>query len=515
MIALHPSRKRPGRRAAGLGLLLVALLASGLAPGSRAEPPIVLDGRFEAWDTIEPAAIDPLDAPHAAVDFHTIRLAADHDFIYFDVDFGGKVSLRRLPGRAELLLDVDGRGETGRRLGELEGADLVLTFSPPHRERPEAPGLGIGAAAAGDAEAPFTPHALGFVNAPTHAARRVEFRLARRLELPGIPPTFTGKRLRGQFRFHDWTGAIAETTRPFTWRLPRTRPTRRRQRVDLITRHAAADFRVVTWNVAERALVGASPRDARLLKALAPDILLLQELAETTDWQALERFLAEQLPRRPGRGGWRVIPGAGGGPLRAAIATPHPAERVPALDRLPYPRSPDRHVRAVGARIRVKGRALLAISVHLKCCGGLDSREDALRRLEARRIHKAATAALSRAKPAALLVGGDLNLVGDPAPRRILGRNLDPGGGSLQPVRALDPAGRTHVTWSQPGSRFPPAQLDALFASPSSLLPERAFVLRTDVLAPRWLRRHGLEPEDTARASDHFPLVADFRWRLP
>jgi endonuclease/exonuclease/phosphatase (EEP) superfamily protein YafD len=49
----------------------------------------------------------------------------------------------------------------------------------------------------------------------------------------------------------------------------------------------------------------------------------------------------------------------------------------------------------------------------------------------------------------------------------------------------------------------------------ASLRLERAFVLDTRDLTGEWLDHHGLRAEDTERASDHLPVVADFSWVRP
>jgi len=111
----------------------------------------------------------------------------------------------------------------------------------------------------------------------------------------------------------------------------------------------------------------------------------------------------------------------------------------------------------------------------------------------------------------AVLVAGDLNLVGSRAPLERLAAGLDPAGGDLVVARALHPDGRDGWTWSAPRSAYTPGRLDYMLSSPSSLRVAAAFVLDTADLSPAVCARHGLEPGDARAASDHLPIVARVR----
>ena len=41
----------------------------------------------------------------------------------------------------------------------------------------------------------------------------------------------------------------------------------------------------------------------------------------------------------------------------------------------------------------------------------------------------------------------------------------------------------------------------------------RAFVFESSDLGDQWAERHGLRAGDSAAASDHLPIVVDFRWK--
>ena len=53
--------------------------------------------------------------------------------------------------------------------------------------------------------------------------------------------------------------------------------------------------------------------------------------------------------------------------------------------------------------------------------------------------------------------------------------------------------------------------IDYVLYTDSVLVPVKSFVLATDSMDPKTLKRHGLKRGDAVEASDHYPVVADFR----
>jgi endonuclease/exonuclease/phosphatase family metal-dependent hydrolase len=137
-----------------------------------------------------------------------------------------------------------------------------------------------------------------------------------------------------------------------------------------------------------------------------------------------------------------------------------------------------------------------------------------VRVLEAATVNRAARRAVASAdgSAAAVILAGDFNLVGSETPLITAGRGLDTGGGDLEPIYALQLDGASTATWIGPSTPFPPGQLDYLL-HPSSLEPLRAFVFETEDLGVADLATLGLSAELSDDASDHRPVVADFRWR--
>jgi endonuclease/exonuclease/phosphatase family metal-dependent hydrolase len=408
-----------------------------------------------------------------------------------------------------LWLDTDNSAATGRRV-ELDpqastaateiGVDLEIQLSP--RAGRLSPGRGVSVARL-DADGRTRPlsHAdIGFSFAPTHAAPIYEARLARRTS-SGAPP------LEGQIRGLMTT--LDRRGRPDAWRQPFTLdlgdlPAARPARAELPAK-TPSSLRVVSYNVLHARPRARPEPFARLLRALDPDVLLVQEW-DGFDAAALHRFMTARAPR-PAGGDWftHSLPSAG-----VAVISAHPIER--ALDvRLPRGQGGGR-LRFVAAVIATpRGRGLFA-SVHLKCCGASQSPEDAQRTAEAATIH-AQLAALQRAHQVDFVViAGDLNLVGTREPLDTLRAPFrDREGGLRVATPHVLGDGGCH-TWRDAKKPFSPGRLDYVLASEHALTPARAFILDTTKLAPQALTRHGLLAEDSA-ASDHLPVVVDFTRR--
>ncbi len=519
------------------------------AVAAQASPsPIVIDGWFGDWSGIPAAAADPADAPDAPVDFGQIKAAHDDEAIYLLVDLGRPVNAQAVPGTISLIFDADADAGTGGEAGGLAGADLVVDLSPYYGVGGLPPGIGVGVrtaaaprprAGAGPGAAPLEngrvpferkdSYDVGFVFAPKFTSRLIEVRLQR---TPGGGlPGFGEAGYAAKLVFTDRTGAVRDEVGPFEYRMVFGSPAHPgpEEAADPLARLPGASFRVLSWNVSEGNLVERTDVFRRIIEAAEPDLLLLDEVKAGLSADSIRALLF-------GRGEaeeWAVAYGEAGGRQRGVIAVRGGALLpAPKLARVEYP--PDLMTRLGGSRplgfggtgdgvpaaaavVRIEGRRLLAVTVDLQCCGnGAHTPEETVRIAEARALAASIRAELEaqESRADAVVVAGDFNLVGSREPLVLLASGSDPDGSDLAVSHPLGPRGLTDATWS--GARaaraFPPGRLDFLLYSDSSLGLERAFVLDTAELPARWLARYGLEPEDSARASDHFPLVADLAW---
>jgi endonuclease/exonuclease/phosphatase family metal-dependent hydrolase len=514
-------------------------------------PAIVIDGRFEDWAIPTTVVRDSLDAPDGEIDLGEVRIVHDSDALFLLIDLGRDVNVQGLRGGLSLLLDTDGASTSGQELSGMSGVDLTLEFSGTDPARPGYAREGVAARPAARPEDPagapydWDPAWLGLRFEPRHTSRRIELRIERGAE-PPIPVAFlSGDRVRGKLVFRSETGVLVDETPVFSRVLDDAADVVVSSRSTVVSPFEPPDsseLRVVSWNVSGDDFLRYTDSFARVLGALLPDVVLLDEVPPEATPEWLRSFFSRIGSRRASTPGWHVLVGAEGGRQRGVIAARSPVSGLAEFERVPYPRSTLEVVAGVreedlakeswralqevaenaagggvptlgGLVTRDQGR-VFAVTLDLICCGNREgSPHDRVRRLETTAIHDASRRTLARLAPDAVIVGGDFNLVGSPDPLDLMAEGLDPDGSDLVVADALQLDGLSSATWESTRGPFPPGQLDYLLYSASSLDLLQAFVLDTRDVALDERGRLDLRETDTERASDHLPLVADFRWR--
>lgn len=458
------------------------------------------------------------------------------------------MNLQGLDGALVLFLDADGDPDTGSAMLGVPGTDLLVSFTR-LIDGEVRHGVAAWPSTPGDS-APFAvppgardPYALGLWFEPRHTSDRVEIRLSRATRLEGASPdVFRGERITGRLVRVDAAGHEITRSGRFTHVLTAAAPDAavedpawppRPAAAPAIGRAPGTRLRVVSWNVSRsRLLVDPEPASA-VLEALDPDVVLLDEVPP----EATVGDVSALLPSGDGPP-WSVHLGTSGAGQRGAIASRGTTRPVPGFVNVALPDSvrgwldapatadleeirrnlDGGGVPATAAWIDLDGRAALAITVDLVCCGNSAAAvEDRIRRVEAEAVNRAARAALETARstgnaPELVLFGGDFNLVGSRAPLETAVRGLGRAGRPLDPVQALQLDGASNATWDGEGGPFPPGQLDyVLYGGAVSVAG--AFVFETRDLAAAALDSLGLGARTVARASDHRPIVVDLAWR--
>jgi endonuclease/exonuclease/phosphatase family metal-dependent hydrolase len=323
--------------------------------------------------------------------------------------------------------------------------------------------------------------------------------------------------MRGRLIALDANNRVVDALGPFELNAPPVAELAEARARDVLTRAPRTDLRIVTWNMGSRAPLVTPDPFRRVLSAISPDVVFMDELAPAIDEAALRAVLPEN-------DAWKIVLGTGGGRQHTAVASRLPLEPAASLERVPYPDSiagltgqPMVHqmqqdlrtaaqdgIPTTGAIVTAHGRRILLVPLDLMCCGGLGGAEDRARVMTADALQHAVRAATRAHAIHGVIIGGDLNLVGSRTPLDVLMHGLDPADGDLAPVEATTPDGESVSTWRSPGP-FPPGRLDWILFSPSVLEVVGAFVFNEDALAAA-----GLEPSD-AEVTDHLPVVADLR----
>jgi endonuclease/exonuclease/phosphatase family metal-dependent hydrolase len=469
----------------GSGRAMVALVLAGALAGCRSDdrvlggaaappkleavstgaegPAPIIDGWFDDWPESSLVMEDPPGDATGAFDVTRLHATSRGAALYLRFD------------TTQLLNLYNGSSDDGTLEIALELADgRVLRVDLRGRD------------ASLDGLVDVSWKALGFVAAPNHAGREFELRMD--LDLLDVA---AGDRLRlwldGSDRTEPITIELGETStdsppEPAADRVP-------------------GAIRVASLNTREAGLADPKRADAigRLLGAAAADVYLLQELGSLDDAEIADRMRSVS-PLGSGSPRWNVHGVSFGDYVKSAVVSRRPL--------VPIPTPP---ARFAGAIVELDGGPIAAFSVHLKCCGYLDSPEDVKRLAEGEMLRSTIEKlrageigeALAPHASVPVVVMGDFNDVGSPELQRL----LTEGGLGLERVRLRHLRGAHVSTWRSASESFPPSVLDLAFYGDAALAG--GYILDAERLDPTELEALGLEASDSG-ASDHLMLVADF-----
>jgi endonuclease/exonuclease/phosphatase family metal-dependent hydrolase len=515
-------------------ILVAACTSTSPTPGPATPAGIVIDGVWDDWSGIPVAAADPIGDSSVPLDIGAIRVAHDGEAVFLRIDLASEVNLQGLEATLSVAFDADGDASTGRTFAGLTGVDVILDLSPTGPDGQPTGGASIRVAGgSGSTDRTASAYDLGVVFAPSHASRRFEVHIDRGAA-SGAGPSFgagPGVRAIAVVRAPGTGGDdLADVTAPVAESLPD--PPERADRVaatDPLARSADGLLRVLAWNVADDGLLARPERFARILTALAPDVMLLDEISPAMTRDRLIAFLDDV-----GGGPWHVVLGESGGRQRDAVVSRFPLEAAPALARVAWPDSVHAVARettnrqmisdmatahsdgipTTGAIASIDGTRILFVPVDFQCCGRIGNPEDRARIIQSDAIRRSIETAMAEGRAGAVVVGGDFNLVGSYTPVERIASRLDSGGGDLTVAFPLRLDGRTATTWRARGP-FTPGRLDYVLFSGSSLEAVGSFVFDAGDLGERWRSEHGLSADDSENSSDHLPVVVDLRVRQP
>ncbi len=492
-------------RAAAL-ISLTSLLLLFLPQESDAQAArVIVDGMFEDWAELEPAHTDPADvASETAVDFGRIWIANDEKHLFLRVELNAEVLIQE-GNEIVLYLDTDDNVATGLNVRGV-GAELSWSF-----------GQRTGTVYLGGRSVEIEHSPIGIVTAPTVSSDGFEIALALDARPDGLNRLFGSSPIRVVLEdatagdvLPDFPGGVPYTIRdastltalvPATFRLS-----------------VSTDVRLVSYNVLFDGLFDAARKPAfrRILRALSPDVIGFQEILSHSAAETGQE-IAAMLPLPEGQQ-WYADRFSD-----LVLVT-----RYPILESFPIEgTSPDPANAAFLLDLRQEwGTDLLLIVAHPPCCRADDARQieiDAMMAFVRDAISPGGVLDLPPETPIVLM--GDMNLVGFAVQRTTLlsGEivNQDRFGPSFIPDwdgTGLEDLMPRHValpmtfTWYNASSSFHPGRLDYIVYTDSVLEPGNRFVLFTPAMDPDSLAVHGLLAGDATLASDHLPVVGDFRY---
>lgn len=528
---------RLGRSAiACAALLLAACARSNLAhPSSSRLSSPVLDGDFADWQGIAPA-VRAAPSTRATPDADPVAIAerADGQYVYLDVQLSRPANLLGFDGSLSIEMDGDDDPSTGATIDGLAGTDFAIDLSPPGKTGAPTQGATVRAFAANGTVTTSDTYPLDFVLQPTYEASRFELRIGRGRTL-AARTTLDRPSYTAQLVVRDSTGAVVKRVGPYTAHVGAAAAAAPIVAlVDPLARAAGTEFRALVWNVANEGILERPDHFRRILSAVAPDLLILNEVAGAAGRERVAQFLAtvDDASGRP----WHFTYGLGGGYQRTVIASRAPVDEFPEFRLIAFPDSLVRRwfplvppqtqekerksiadsVATGGAIVTLGGKRVAVFGVDLQSAGNRHGQWQEMRRqAEATLIRDHAVTAIRAHGPVeGIIKAGDHNLVGTRTPLELLdGIGAPFYGKPLDNAYLLQLDRETATTWTGRGGQFPPGRLDWFSYSGTTLAVLGGFVFDAGDLSPAWRARHHLEADDSEKSSDHRPLVVDLKWR--
>ena len=494
---------------------MVMLATTGLVSGGSPLARMVIEGVYSDWSEVPIAFVDPAnDNGNSVADFGNVWLANDEDYVYVRFEIGALANLQTVGTPLRIYFDVDRSAATGWPIGNI-GSDFVLLF--PERRGAEQTSDTFDAADLGHAD-------LSLVSGPTVAGTEFELRIRRNAVFP-IRGTeiFAGPDFDIVFEGQDGGGASQEWAPDgpvgHTYTLaPGTLPPYATIPLD---GEDPDSVRLVVYNVLNDGLVERPELFERILGALQPDIICFSELADTNEATIADR-LEDMLPLDDGES-WHVYKS-----YDTAVAARWPLS-MQAGDTIPSTGN-SQAMALVDLPDAEYDVDLYVISAHFKCCGSMGGSEDQQRQQQSDanvnwfRDLREPGGHVNLPIDTPFLIAGDFNMVGGPQPLDTLldghiinqatfGADSPPDwdhSNSADPI-PLHNAGPGAYSWRNDSSSFAPGRLDFVIYTDSVMTVAGSFVLNTLDMSREDLAAHGLQAQDTAEASDHLPLVVDFK----
>ena len=265
-------------------------------------------------------------------------------------------------------------------------------------------------------------------------------------------------------------------------------------------------LRLTTYNVFRDGHLdaGRGPSIRRIIKAIRPDILLVQEVPGSNT-RELEKLLPDPgltEPRPP-----VVRFSANNSGYEHALVSRFP---VVTVRKFPGYESGRENGLVVLDTRQAYGCLTGVVAFNPPCCGADRERQVELNRIATglKEFQKKWTEA-----PFPIFIAGDSDFVGDPNQlQTVLELEIWPGSDRILPRTALTPH-LQNPTWTftyySEQSPYLPGKLDYIFYPAGMVQQIRGFTLFTLEMSAPALEKAGLRPGDTS-ASDHLPVTADF-----
>jgi endonuclease/exonuclease/phosphatase family metal-dependent hydrolase len=465
---------------------------SALLPAAH---PIIIDGLFDDWADV-PAAYSDSSGDGPDEDFDELKVTNDDDFLFLFFTFHDGEHLLQDWNTIHLYLETDDDPTTGWSFHGI-GAELDWCF-----------GCRSGTMVIDNEATDITQNDLTLRTAPTVTGTAFEVAIHRN----SAPLTLNGAQSATVIRLvlasdepdgdrlPDEPGGVSYEFDPTPVPAPEPLP---------LGKTDDQQLRILTYNTLQTGLFDAErqPRFRRIIQALAPDIIGLQEHYQNPD--GVDSLIAAWLPGSA----WYRSTGYAGNLVVSRFPVVHDTVLI----------ASGRTQAVLLATESVLGSDLLLLNSHFACCDANASRQhDADELIQVLRDWRYGTGPFPLAAETPIVHLGDFNLVGyrqqlltltagDIVNEAAFGPDFAPDwdGTDLADLFSRHTHLRMGYTWRNDQSSYSPGKLDYLLYTDSVIEIGNHFVLNTLVLPDSVLVAYNLEREDTPLASDHLPRVMD------
>ncbi len=455
---------------------------------------IILDDAFDDWNTVSNKFMDAAgDVPANFIDFTDVAISNDDRFLFLYFKLNKEINIQE-NNEITIYIDIDNNENTGKKTNGI-GADIVYNL-----------GKRQGFLYSGNNTFLVYHNNIGLVTSPTVTGYRFEMAISRNFIYNN-----ESIQMRNQIRIalaDEINRGDKAPDRNGGYAYIMDDNIRFVSNVGL----AKSDpnvVRMMSYNVLKDRLFNNSVRQNydRIFKAVNPDILGFCEIYDNSSAQVaglIESFL-------PSTGNQKWYHASGDPDIRLV-------SRYPILST----RSIDGNMAFL---IDLGKEKLVAIVAHLPCCNNEVSRQAEVDNIMAFiRGIKFGISAFQVPPNSPIVIMGDMNFVGlsQQLNTFITGNiiNNSKYGPSFKPdwdntdledLRPMTSGLPMSFTWNSESGSYSAGRLDYMIYSGSVIQPVNSFVLWTPEMSTSDLNAFGLQRSDIIRASDHAPVIGDFK----
>ena len=454
----------------------------------RAAHPIVIDGLFDDWQEVPVTITDP-EGDYNYDDWAELKITNDDDFIFFKISLHSEETLLQNWNNFYLYIDADRDSLTGHPFRGM-GAELAWHF-----------GYRTGQYFEQDGIIDLWQNDITLRQAPTVTCTEFEIAIARGSFVLSDPDSiaviFSSFYDTGDYMPDSWGGVVYQ--------------------LDTTVVGPAAPIllektgtRLVTYNTLYTGILepDRQPKFQRIIQALDPDIIALQEHSE---WNEIGDIISSWFPEDTWYQGYTF--------RDLVVLSKYPIINQANLI------SSERTMCALLQTDDPINPYLLILNSHFSCCDNDDDRQEQVDELvqvlREWRLNDNGPFDLPEGTP--MFHVGDFNFVGyrEQIETVTAGNIQDEGnygsdfpldwdGTAITDLFSRQTHKRMAYTWRSDGSSFNPGKLDYVLYTDSNLSILNHFVLNTLAMPDSILNEWELEAEDTNEASDHLPRIVDF-----